>query len=237
VPFPSRLTVLGISPSSGFTRSPTDAPLPCTPVLIRLAGVLPEDLAGLEAAFEVTFPRGPALNQSEQLFGTPLGASGNATILPRNGLMDLIIPCAPTLLGDGFVAPMAVELKVRSGSRPTGFALVTTREAVCGSPGACVWVFLSRPPAPAAASGLAPAVLYSIVGVSVAVVLAGVGGGVWLVLRSRAAAAGAGKASAAPKSAWGAPGDPGAVVVSLNPAAAAATSLNQGKEEGPPSTV
>ena len=136
---------------------------------------------------------------------------------------------------------MAVELKVRSGSRPTGTALVTTREAVCGSPGACVWVFLGRPPAPAAASGLAPAVLYSIVGVSVAVLLAGAGGGAWLVLRSRAAAAGAGKASAGPKTAWAAPGgsDPGAVVVSLNPAsAAAATSLNQGKEEGPaPSAV
>ena len=260
-PFPA-LTVLGATPSAGLSLGSTGSLPPCTPVIISLAGVLDSDLVGIDASFEVIFPRSPTQLQSWPLYGTPLGTeynansssfpvlARNATVAPVNGRLDLLLECAPRLLQD-FAVPHTAAFTVRSRYRtaPTNFTFVTRRLAAC-SGASCAWTFWGQvaptAPAAAAAAALSPAALYGIIGGGAALVLGMAGGVAFWLLRSRGGCGGGGSSGSSGKGggsaalppqrtqAWAGSGDD----VVLNPAAAAAAaSLNQGKEEGPTSNA
>jgi hypothetical protein len=238
VPFPSVLTVLGALPSGGPSSDNADTAfaLPCMPVTISLGGVLPSDLAGIDAGFDVVFPQSPGVStQLEPLYGVPRGVAGGAPGRPApNGRLDLqLLPpeaCAPRLL-QGFSTPFSATFTVRSRFRTAldNVTFVTRRTATC-SGGACTWVFWGAggppaPPAAAAAAALSPAALYGLIGGGSALVLGLAGAAAYVLLRARGScggsAAGAAKAAApalgARQEAWGA-----GTAVSLNPAALAA---------------
>ena len=240
MPFPAALTVIGAFPSAGLS-SPDAVGIPCTPVTISLGGVLPSDLAGLGASFDIIFPQAPGVNtQKLALYGSPSGVPGGAPgAPPPSGRLDLQLDCAPKLL-TGFATPYVAQFTVRSRFQTTtGGPFFTRRTAVCENALACSWTFWgpNGPPPPrgdGAASALSPAALNGIIGGASVVGAAIVGAAVYLLLRARGACGG-GAAGAAPKAAapaqgarqeaWGA-----GAAVSLNPAALAAggESLNGG---------
>jgi hypothetical protein len=242
VPFPAALTVIGALPSAGRSSPDNIANIPCTPVIISLGGVLPSDLAGLDASFDIVFPQAPGVStQLLPLYGSPRGVPGGAPgAPPPSGRLDLQLECAPRLLRD-FGTPFVAQFTVRSRFRtaPGNFTFATRRTAVCENALACSWTFWgpNGPPPPrgdGAASALSPAALNGIIGGASVVGAAIVGAAVYLLLRARGACGG-GAAGAAPKAAapaqgarqeaWGA-----GAAVSLNPAALAAggESLNGG---------
>lgn len=197
-PFPTTLTVLGATPNAAIS-STNSTDLPCTPVTISLAGVLPIDLLGFGASFEIIFPRGPLENNSAvTLFGSPVGANNTATLVPSNGRLDLLLECAPKLME--FPTPFTGNFYLRSrylaidpnvpndDPTPPDNPFITRRVATCATPTACSWTFWGPvaptlspspvPPAPPAANqaALPPAALYGIIGGSSFLALAlGVG--------------------------------------------------------------
>lgn len=149
VPFPTQLTVTAISPGQYVSTDNEATQLPCQPVTFTLAGVLPSDLAGFDSDFSIIFPRSPNLNATEMpLQNVPSGANGAPAPIPANGILSVVLECAPTLLTGFPTLPLVAPFFLRSrffnttivdgAVEPTNE--ITHRDAVC-PPSGCTWTF------------------------------------------------------------------------------------------------
>lgn len=146
-PFPSRLEIISMTPQQGVRGA-------CTEVLFQLAGVNIGDLVHqFGTQFRVTVPTSERGAMNYQALGLPQSIDGQPPVAPRNGLLNVTVPCLNTPSSwPSF--PQTVTI-TNAGTFWSQASLGThrIREAFCQVPGCLSWTFL---PAPGDVDGIPP---------------------------------------------------------------------------------